>query len=343
MPYVTEGPTGEVAQTDMIKHLLGRKGPSGFGSASTAEKVAKNWDGSGKVVIITGSNTGLGKEAAMVLAARGAEVVMAVRDTTRGEAAAQDIRTKHPTANVKVMACDLSSLASVKDFAAAYKATGKPCHILIANAGVMACPFMLSAEKHEMQFATNHLGHFLLTQELLPLLSSTAKQAGSNSRVVVLSSAAHFNPYKKEAGGPIRFDAIDSPERYDVWGAYGQSKLCNVLFARELHKRLTAERAPVTAVVCHPGVIMTELGRHFEKTMSPVMRTVLPAAFSWAFKSIPQGAATEVYLATSPAIKGGEYYADCNISPSTAASHDDELGRRLWQLSEKMLADAGIN
>jgi WW domain-containing oxidoreductase len=132
----------------------------------------------------------------------------------------QDIRTQHPNANVTVMACDLSSLASVRDFAATYKGSGKPCHILIANAGVMACPFMLSAEKHEMQFATNHLGHHLLTKELLPVLTSSAQQAGSNSRVVVLSSAAHFNPYKKQAGGPIRFDALDSPEGYDVWGAY---------------------------------------------------------------------------------------------------------------------------
>lgn len=163
----------------------------------------------------------------------------------------QDIRTKHPTANVKVMACDLSSLASVKDFAAAYKATGKPCHILIANAGVMACPFMLSAEKHEMQFATNHLGHFLLTQELLPLLSSTAKQAGSNSRVVVLSSAAHFNPYKKEAGGPIRFDAIDSPERYDVWGAYVSCVFCS----RRMQHALAMHAAGCIHVVCVGRVI----------------------------------------------------------------------------------------
>eukprot|EP00882_Tetradesmus_deserticola_P018942 GHRQ01020367.1.p1 GENE.GHRQ01020367.1~~GHRQ01020367.1.p1 ORF type:complete len:265 (-),score=35.97 GHRQ01020367.1:103-897(-) len=127
---------------------------------------------------------------------------------------------QHSNANIRVMACDLSCLASVRQFAANYKASGKPCHILINNAGVMACPYTLSAEKHEMQFATNHLGHFLLTTELLPVLISTAKQAGSHSRVVVLSSSAHFNPYKKQAGGPIRFDAIDSPEGYDVWGAY---------------------------------------------------------------------------------------------------------------------------
>eukprot|EP00882_Tetradesmus_deserticola_P001513 GHRQ01001635.1.p1 GENE.GHRQ01001635.1~~GHRQ01001635.1.p1 ORF type:complete len:344 (+),score=122.34 GHRQ01001635.1:665-1696(+) len=341
MPYVTEGPTAETPRTDMIKHLTGGRGPSGYGSASTAENVAKDWDGTGKVVIITGSNTGLGKEAARALATRGAEVVMAVRDTARGEAAAKDIRMQHSNANIRVMACDLSCLASVRQFAANYKASGKPCHILINNAGVMACPYSLSAEKHEMQFATNHLGHFLLTTELLPVLISTAKQAGSHSRVVVLSSSAHFNTYKKQAGGPIRFDAIDSPEGYDVWGAYGQSKLCNVLFARELHKRLTAEGAPVTSVVCHPGVIMTELGRHIAKSISPVMMKLLLTTFSWVFKSIPQGAATEVYLATSPNIKGGEYYADCNISPSTAASHDAELGRRLWELSEKMVADAG--
>jgi WW domain-containing oxidoreductase len=240
------------------------------------------------------------------------------------------------------MACDLSSLASVKQFADAFKQTGKPCHVLICNAGIMACPFMRTTDGHEMQFGTNHLGHFMLVNELLPVLSDTGAKAGSKSRVVVLSSAAHFYPYKKANGGPVRFDKIDSEEGYTAWEAYGQSKLCNVLFARELHSRLTAQGAPVTAVVCHPGAIMTELGRHFEKTLNPIARHLLLGAVSWVFKSIPQGAATEVYLATSPDIKGGEYYADCNISPSTAASHDATIGKKLWELSEQMVAAANL-
>eukprot|EP00879_Flechtneria_rotunda_P021713 GHRR01022894.1.p1 GENE.GHRR01022894.1~~GHRR01022894.1.p1 ORF type:complete len:326 (+),score=65.89 GHRR01022894.1:1058-2035(+) len=288
--YATEGPIGEKAQTGMIKHLLGVKGPSGFGSSTTAEQILStlNWSGEGKVVVITGCNTGLGKEAARVFAARGAAVIMAVRDTSRGETAANSIRAQHPNAKLTVMSCDLSSLASVRKFASDFKATGKPCHVLICNAGVMACPFMTTTDGHEMQFGTNHLGHFLLVNELLPVLKETGKTAGQNSRVVVLSSAAHFGSYKPKEGGPIQWDNLDSPEGYNEWGAYGQSKLCNVLFTRELHRRLSAEGAPVTAAVCHPGMIMTELGRHMEKTMNPLAKVVLMGALTWAFKSIPQ-------------------------------------------------------
>eukprot|EP00878_Enallax_costatus_P010798 GHUV01011275.1.p1 GENE.GHUV01011275.1~~GHUV01011275.1.p1 ORF type:complete len:277 (+),score=52.87 GHUV01011275.1:180-1010(+) len=254
--YETEGPISENPRTDLIKHLRGKAGPSGYGSNSTAAEVAKDWKGEGKVVIITGCNTGLGKEAAKVLAGQGAEVVMAVRNTSLGDAAAKDIQSKHPNAKLTVMACDLSSLASVKKFAEEFKRTGKPCHMLICNAGVMACPYMKTKDGHEMQYGTNHLGHFALVKQLLPVLSDTGAKSGAHSRVVVLSSAAHFNPYKKEHGGPIKFDHIDSEEGYNEWGAYGQSKLCNVLMTRELQRRLTAQGTPVTAVVCHPGVLL---------------------------------------------------------------------------------------
>jgi WW domain-containing oxidoreductase len=194
---------------------------------------------------------------------------------------------------------------------------------------------MQSADGHELQFATNHLGHFLLVDLLKPALVSSAAAAGAPGRVVVLSSAAHFNPYGPEEGGPVRLDRIDKPEGYTPWRAYGQSKLCNVLFTRELHKRLTAEKAPIIAACCHPGVINTELGRHIN--MNPVAKGVLFVMLGWALKSIPQGAATETYLATADGVLGGEYYADCNLSPSTAASHDAELGRKLWELSENLV------
>jgi len=145
---------------------------------------------------------------------------MAVRDTARGEQAAAAIRTQHPSAKLTVMACDLSSLESVKQFAADFAKTGKPCHILLANAGVMMCPYSVTADGHEMQFGTNHLGHFALVQQLLPVLKATGKQAGQPSRVVVLSSAAHFRPYTAKKGGPVRFDNIDSSEGYDPQAAY---------------------------------------------------------------------------------------------------------------------------
>lgn len=149
-----------------------------------------------------------------------AEVIMAVRNTQLGDKAAADIRARHPNAKLAVMHCDLSSLASVKQFAADFKKTGKPCHVLIANAGVMACPFTLTADGHEMQWGTNHLGHFALVTRLLPVLKSTGQKEGQATRVVMLSSAAHFIPYKVQNGGPIRFDSIDSPEGYEQWQAY---------------------------------------------------------------------------------------------------------------------------
>jgi NAD(P)-dependent dehydrogenase (short-subunit alcohol dehydrogenase family) len=145
---------------------------------------------------------------------------MAVRDTARGEEAAAAIRAQHPSAQLTVMACDLSSLKSVQQFAADFKKTGKPCHILLANAGVMMCPFTLTADGHEMQFGTNHLGHFALVTALLPVLKATGQKAGEPARVVVLSSAAHFRPYTPKKAGPVRLDNIDSPEGYDPQAAY---------------------------------------------------------------------------------------------------------------------------
>jgi NAD(P)-dependent dehydrogenase (short-subunit alcohol dehydrogenase family) len=321
--------------TGLFGYLTSKKGASGYGSGSTAHQVVANWDGNNKVAIVTGSNTGLGKECVAALASKGADVIIAVRDTGKGQAAADSIRGRHPGAKVSVMSLDLSSLASVRQFAADWKATGKPLHLLICNAGVMACPYMQSADGHELQFATNHLGHFLLVDLLKPALVSSAAAAGAPGRVVVLSSAAHFNPYAKKQGGPVRLDAIDKAEGYTNWGAYGQSKLCNVLFTRELHKRLTAEKAPIIATCCHPGVINTELWRHMK--LNAVARGVVLGLFGWVFKTTPQGAATQTYLATAECVLGGEYYADCNISPSTAASHDAELGRRLWELSEQLV------
>jgi NAD(P)-dependent dehydrogenase (short-subunit alcohol dehydrogenase family) len=335
MSYVTKGPTGENALTDLFGYFTRKKGPSGYGSGSTAHQVVANWDGTNKVAIVTGSNTGLGKECVAALASKGADVIIAVRDVGKGQAAADSIRGRHPGAKVSVMSLDLSSLASVRQFAADWKATGKPLHLLICNAGVMACPYMQSADGHELQFATNHLGHFLLVDLLKPALVSSAAAAGAPGRVVVLSSAAHFNPYNKKQGGPVRLDAIDSPEGYTPWGAYGQSKLCNVLFTRELHKRVTAEGLPIIAACCHPGGINTELGRHIK--MNYMVGRLLFTMIGWMLKSIPQGAATETYLATAEGVLGGEYYADCNLSPSTAASHDAELGRKLWELSERLV------
>lgn len=192
---------------------------------------------------------------------------------------------------------------------------------------------MTSADGHEMQFATNHLGHFLLIKELLDVLLATAAREHSPGRVVVLSSAAHFMTYNSAKGGPVRLDDIDAQDGYEPWLAYGQSKLCNILFVRELNNRLKGQ--PIVAVACHPGAIPTELSRNL--TMPKVVVTALSMVFRPFMKSIPQGAATQVFLATAADVRASEYYADCNVNPSSTASHNADLGSKVWGLSEKLV------
>jgi len=152
---------------------------------------------------------------------------MAVRDTARGEQAAAAICTQHPSAKLTVMACDLSSLASVRSFCEAFLKLDKPCHILMANAGIMACPFSRTADGHEMQFGTNHLGHFALVQQLLPVLKTTGQQAGQPSRVVILSSGAHFGTYPAKIGGPMLLESFDSEHCYHPYRAYVRVTDCS--------------------------------------------------------------------------------------------------------------------
>ncbi|CAI6005975.1 unnamed protein product [Closterium sp. NIES-65] len=210
-----------------------------------------------------GGSSGIGTEAARVLALRGASVVPAVRNTEAGEAAKaaiiKDIEGQSAAAagvpaavreRVSVMPLDLASLKSVRAFAADYLGLNRPLHLLINNASVMICPFMLTAAGHENQFGTNHVGHFLLTNLLLPKLKETAKQEGAEARIVIVSSAAHQFPYP----GGIRFDAINAKEGYDSVRAYGQSKLANILHARELARRLKVHGC-MTVNALYPWVI----------------------------------------------------------------------------------------
>ncbi len=174
---------------------------------------------------------------------------------------------------------------------------------------------------------------------LLPWPAGLQCLPGGMRPCCVRSIARHYTQHTRtQALPPAGSAAAAAAAATTVTALQGQSKLCNLLFARELHRRLSADGAPVIAVACHPGVIITELGRHLEKQMHWAVRLALTAALSWSFKSIPQGAATQTYLATAPGVKGGEYYADVNISASTAASHDDVLGAALWELSERLTA-----
>ncbi|MEW5316905.1 MAG: hypothetical protein WDW38_008245 [Sanguina aurantia] len=315
----------------LYAHYSGKKGATGFGSNSSATQVAEKWAGSGQTVIVTGCSGGLGLESVRVLAARGAHVIMAVRDVAKVSATAAELRKADPSSQLTVMSLDLACLESVRAFAAAFLATGYPLNILLQNGAVMACPFTLSADGHEMQFATNHLGHFLLTHLLLEHMLATAQSSGVAARVVTVSSAAHIMSYPE---GIRPLETIDAKGGYGGWPAYGQSKLANILFTRELNERMKGRA--LVAVCCHPGAILTNLERHVTSGMSSVMRSVMHAVARPLFKSIPQGAATQVYLATSPSVTAGEYYADVNVSLSSKHSHSRALGKAQWEMSSRM-------
>lgn len=330
--FDTEGGVTNVSMF-RIFNATGKTGKkvSEFGVQSTAEQVAKDWNGNGKVVIVTGAYAGIGKETARVLASRGAEVVLAGRSKAKADAAMAEFKSQNPSAKLRFLELDLSSLSSVKRFVDNFRATGLGLNALVNNAGVMACPFTLSTDGHEMQFATNHLGHFLLTELLLPELEASAKKTGHDSRVVTLSSAAHHKSYKEG----IRFTELDSKNGYTPWGAYGQSKLANILFTRELESRMRDSGRPITAAAVHPGAVRTELTRHSNPFLVSVMMGLASIVMP-SFRPIPVGAACQVYLTTAKEVKGGEYYMDCAIMPTSAAAIDREMAKRLWETSEEM-------
>ncbi|KAM5572435.1 short-chain dehydrogenase TIC 32, chloroplastic [Rosa sericea] len=306
--------------------IFGWKGPSGFSARSTAEDVTQGIDGTGLTALVTGASSGLGLETTRVLALRGVHVVMAVRNTDAGRDVKESILKEVPTANIDVMELDLSSLASVRKFASEYKSSGLPLNILINNAGVMATPFILSHDNIELQFATNHLGHFLLTNLLLDTMKKTTSESKKEGRIVIVSSEGHRFAYSEG----IRFDMINDESGYNSMYAYGQSKLANILHASELAKRLKAEGVDITANSLHPGSIVTNLLRYHS-----YINVVANMVGKYMLKNVHQGAATECYLALHPQVKGvsGEYFMDSNIANPTALAKDAELAKKLWDFS----------
>ncbi|XP_038695499.1 short-chain dehydrogenase TIC 32 B, chloroplastic-like isoform X2 [Tripterygium wilfordii] len=249
---------------NIISLITGRAGPSGFGSASTAEQVTQGIDATNLTAIITGGASGIGLETARVLALRKAHVIIAARNVDAANQAKLLILKEDETASVKVLKLDLSSLKSVRAFVDSFNALHLPLHILINNAGVMFCPYELSEDGVESQFAINHLGHFHLTNLLLDKMKSTADASGIEGRIVNLSSIAHQYTYK----GGIRFDSINDQNGYSEKRAYGQSKLANILHAKELSRRFQEEGVNITANAVHPGLIMTNLFKHAFTTMN---------------------------------------------------------------------------
>ncbi|XP_030650271.1 retinol dehydrogenase 12-like [Chanos chanos] len=278
----------------------------------------------GKTVLITGANTGIGKETAVDLASRGARVILACRDMTRANKAAEDIRHRSGNGNVVVKKLDLASLQSVRDLARDVLQTEDRLDILINNAGVMSCPKWKTEDGFEMQFGVNHLGHFLLTNCLLDLLKKSAP-----SRIVNVSSLAHER-------GQIHFDDINLDKDYTPQKAYRQSKLANVLFTRELAKRL--QGTGVTVYSLHPGVIRTELGRHFWPQL-PLWKRVVFRPLVLLIKSPWEGAQTTIHCAVEESLanESGYYYSDCKPKAVAPQGADDETAKRLWELSASMV------
>lgn len=308
-----------------------------YGPDTTTTEVLEGVDLRGKVAVVTGASGGLGAETARALAEKGADVTLAARDLAKAGAVADAIRAEGGGGVVEVAELELTSPESIRAFARNYLDKHPKLHILVDNAGIMACPLGRTEQGYELQLATNHLGHFLLTGLLLPAL-----RAAAPSRVVVLSSAAHFM-------GTVDFDDPQFERRdYDKWVAYGQSKTANVLFALELNRRLQNDGVTVNAV--HPGMIMTELARSLtpDDIKALMERRDGPPP---QFKTVPAGAATSTWAATTPLLegRGGLYLEDCHeAGPAGSdtpgmgyAPHaiDPEAASKLWDLSEQLVGE----
>lgn len=316
----------------LISLITGRAGPSGFGSGSTAEQVTEGIDASHLTAIVTGGASGIGAETVRVMALRGAHVIIAARNLGAANDVKQLILKDNAAARIDILRLDLSSLKSVREFADSFLSMSLPLNILINNAGVMFCPYELSEDGIEMQFATNHLGHFFLTNLLLEKIKNTARETGTEGRIVNLSSIAHVHTYEEG----IQFDMINDQIGYSDKKAYGQSKLANILHANELSRRLQAEGANVVVNSVHPGLIMTNLMRH-----SALLMRVLQV-FTYIFwKNVPQGAATTCYAALHPSLKGvtGKYFLDCNEFTPSAFARNEALAKKLWEFSSKLVSN----
>lgn len=302
-----------------------------FGHDTPADEVLEGIDLQGKTVLITGGSSGIGAETARALAAKRAKVILTARNMPKGEQVAATIQEQTGNANVEVMELELGSLASIRAFAAHFLKKYPSFQLLINNAGVMACPFTHTEDGFEMQFGTNHLGHFLLTNLLAPALIK-----GAPGRIVNLSSRAHKY-------SPVVFEDIHFKNReYHKWASYGQSKTANILHALELEKRLSPHGVHAYAV--HPGVIQTELSRHMDEEDRARVATM-------RLKSLTAGASTSVYAATAPELegKGGLYLYDCQVSEVDHAGDtldgvlpyavDPKLAEQLWSLSEEMVGE----
>lgn len=290
-------------------------------------------DQTGRLMIVTGANTGLGFETTRMLAEKGATVVMACRNLQKAEAARARIAEAVPDASLEVLEIDLASMSSVRAFADAFLARHDRLDVLINNAGVMMPPFTKTEDGFELQFAANYLGHFLLTARLMDVIRAT-----EGSRVVSLSSIAHRR-------GRIDFDDLQSEDGYSASDAYAQSKLACLLFAYELQRRLEAVGDDTTiSTAAHPGVATTELARHLPSLLYTVARyTIAPFLTHSA-----EAGARPTMLAAIGEAGGGDYFGPTGFkemkgapghASSTRQARDEDLARRLWEVSEELVGE----
>ena len=287
-------------------------------------------DQTGRLAIVTGANSGLGEVTATELARKGARVVLAVRSTDKGEAAAQRIRAEVPGAQVEVRALDLSSLASVRAFAAAITGEAPTIDLLVNNAGIMMTPAQKTTDGYELQLGTNHLGHFALTGLLLEALGKA-----SAPRVVTVSSIEH-------KPGHIHFDDLQLERGYAPRKAYQQSKMANAVFGLELDRRLRAAGSPVLSVLAHPGYSDTNLQSTGPTGVAKLAMRVSNVVFA---QKAQRGALPQLHAATAAGVQGGQFFGpggfqefrgDVTEVEAVPEAQDEEIAKRLWAVSEEL-------
>lgn len=313
---------------------------------TTAIEIIQGYDLTGYEIIVTGASSGIGIETARALAQGGARLTLAARDMEKLESVADDIRQYTGNQSVETEKLELDSLSSVDEFVKRYLAKKRPLHLLINNAGVMACPKTYTKDGFELQFGTNHMGHFALTLGLIPALKQGAESSGRKSRVISVSSLAHIF-------ADIDFDDINFKKRnYDPWIAYGQSKTANILFSVALSKLY--ENEGIVSFSVMPGVILTRLQRHLSKKEK--LKLYIEDEYGNPnpnFKSVEEGASTTVWAAVARELEGksGLYLENCKVSEMRESNQDvyakssgflkyaidEEKALRLWKLSTKWL------
>ncbi|XP_031372483.1 short-chain dehydrogenase TIC 32, chloroplastic isoform X2 [Punica granatum] len=327
-----------VLMKETLRYLAGIAGPSGYGSNSTAEQVTElpSWPSCSLfspqlTAIVTGATSGIGAETARVLAKRGVRIVIPARNLRKAEEVKEKILRESPRAEILVLEIDLSSFTSISRFCSEFLSLGLPLNILINNAGVFSQKMEFSEEKMEMTFATNYLGHYLLTELLLEKMIETAAETGVQGRIINVSSVIHSWVNKET----FCFNKMLSPKIYNGTRAYAQSKLANILHAKEMARQLKARNARVTINAVHPGIVKTGIVRAHKGFITDSLYFIA----SKLLKTISQGASTTCYAALSPQVEGvsGKYFADCNERACSALANDEREARKLWKQTRVMI------